>query len=72
MKAVASVFPVAEQMGSRWGVVCGSPEGWKTHTAGVQKEGNLQKGKVVQVGTKEEERWQLQNSDRWEKTRRAL
>ena len=55
--SVASVFPVAEQMGSRWGLVCGSPEGWKTHTAGVQKEGNLQKGKVVQVGTKEEERW---------------
>lgn len=72
MKAVASVFPVAEQMGSRWGVVSGSPEGWKTHTPGVQKEGNLQKGKVVHVGTKEEERWQLQNSDRWEKTGRAL
>lgn len=72
MKAVASVFPVAEQMGLRWGVVSGSPEGWKTHTPGVQKEGNLQKGKVVHVGTKEEERWQLQNSDRWEKTGRAL
>lgn len=40
------------------------------HTAGVQKEGNLLKAKVVQVGTKEKERWQLQNSDRQEKTGR--
>lgn len=64
MKAMASVFPVAEQIGSRCVCVGGggmfaSPEGWKTHTAGVQKEGNLPKGEVVQVGTKEEERWQL-------------
>lgn len=62
MKAMASVFPVAEQIGSRCvcvggGDVCITRRMENTH-CWSSEGGEPAEGEVVQVGTKEEERWQ--------------